>query len=102
MMNKVFAFLLLALVALQGTIAFTTGPSTNSRATIATTQRFPIVDMPSYSTSSTSLNLKVKIDPNKKTDNSKGNVKAAAYGGSIAIAALLPIGFLLWSVLSKP
>jgi hypothetical protein len=100
MMNKVFAFLLLALAAIQGTTAFTTGP--NSRAKIAT-QQSPVVDMPSYSTqTSTSLNLKVKVDPNAKTKNAAGNAKAAAYGGSIAIAALLPIGFLLWSMLSKP
>jgi len=98
MMNKIFAFLLVALVAIQGATAFTTG--SNNRAKIAT-QQSPVVDMPSYTQTSTSLNLKIKVDPNAKTNNDKGNAKAAAYGGSIAIAALLPIAFLVWSVVNK-
>lgn len=97
-MNKFLAFLVIALVAVQGATAFTTGP--NSRAQVSTAQR-TVQEMPSYSMSSTSLNLKVKVDPNAKTDNSKGNAKAAAYGGSIAIAALLPIAFLIWSAINK-
>lgn len=102
MMNKFLSFLLLALVAIQGSTAFTTGSNTNNRAKIATPNQ-PVADMPSYTQqqSSTSLNLKVKVDPNAKTDNSKGNAKAAAYGGSIAIAALLPIAFLVWSTFNK-
>jgi len=109
-MYKFLSFLLVALVAVQGATAFTTGPNTSSRAaTIAQrTRTTPVVEMPSYnsastqtSSTSTSLNLKVKIDPNAKTDNSKGNAKAAAYGGSIAIAALLPIAFLVWSFVTK-
>lgn len=97
MMNKFFALLLVAMVA--STTAFTTGPST--RAKILSTTN--VADMPSYGaqTSTTSLNLKVKVDPNAKTKNSAGNAKAAAYGGSIAIAALLPIAFLVWSAISK-
>ena len=111
MTSKVFAFLLLAMVAtITTTTAFTTGPNTNRRAKIVGRHVPTVADMPSYygsasssssSSSSTSLNLKVKVDPNAKTDNSKGNAKAAAYGGSIAIAALLPIAFLVWSALSK-
>jgi hypothetical protein len=100
-MNKFFAFLLLALVAVQGTTAFTTGP--NARAKIAATQQQPVADMPSYTAqTSTSLNLKVKVDPNAKNNNAGGNAKMAAYGGSVAIAALLPIAFLVWSFVSKP
>mmetsp|Transcript_13629 Transcript_13629/g.30430 ORF Transcript_13629/g.30430 Transcript_13629/m.30430 type:complete len:174 (-) Transcript_13629:404-925(-) len=99
MMKSVLAFLLVAVVALEGTTAFTTGA--NSRAGIASQTR-PVTEMPSYSETSTSLNLKVKVDPNAKTNNAKGNAKAAAYGGSIAIAALLPIAFLVWSAISKP
>lgn len=99
MMKSVLAFLLVAVVALEGTTAFTTGA--NSHAGIARQTR-PVTEMPSYSETSTSLNLKVKVDPNAKTNNAKGNAKAAAYGGSIAIAALLPIAFLVWSAISKP
>ena len=102
-MNKFLsAILLVALVAVQGTTAFTTGPSTNSRSAITTQRRVPVTDnMPSYTASSTSLNLKIKVDPNAKTDNSKGNAKGAAYVGSIAIAAALPIIFLIWSATNK-
>ena len=100
-MNRFFsAILLVALLAVQGTTAFTT----SSRSSAITTRRvLPVVtDMPSYTAStSTSLNLKIKVDPNAKTDNSKGNAKGAAYVGSIAIAAALPIIFLIWSATSK-
>lgn len=96
MMNKFFALLLVAMVA--SSTAFTTGP--NTRAKILSTTN--VADMPSYTAqTSTSLNLKVKVDPNAKTKNAAGNAKAAAYGGSIAIAALLPIAFLVWSAFSK-
>ena len=96
MMNKFFALLLVAMVA--SSTAFTTG--TNTRAKILSTTN--VADMPSYTAqTSTSLNLKVKVDPNAKTNNAAGNAKAAAYGGSIAIAALLPIAFLVWSAFSK-
>ena len=91
------AILLVALVAVQGTTAFTT----SSRSAITTRRVLPVTDMPSYTASSTSLNLKIKVDPNAKTDNSKGNAKGAAYVGSIAIAAALPIIFLIWSATSK-
>lgn len=95
-MNKFFALLLVAMVA--SSTAFTTG--TNTRAKIPSTTN--VADMPSYTAqTSTSLNLKVKVDPNAKTNNAAGNAKAAAYGGSIAIAALLPIAFLVWSAFSK-
>lgn len=96
MMNKFFALLLVAMVA--SSTAFTTG--TNTRAKILSTTN--VADMPSYTAqTSTSLSLKVKVDPNAKTNNAAGNAKAAAYGGSIAIAALLPIAFLVWSAFSK-
>ena len=104
-MNKFLSAILLVALAVQGTTAFTTGPSTNSRSAITTQRRVPVTEMPtasaSHTTSSTSLNLKIKVDPNAKTDNSKGNAKGAAYVGSIAIAAALPIIFLIWSATSK-
>ncbi|OEU07128.1 hypothetical protein FRACYDRAFT_251907 [Fragilariopsis cylindrus CCMP1102] len=84
---------------LTSTTAFTT----SSRSARITTRRvLPVItDMPSYTSTSTSLNLKIKVDPNAKTDNSKGNAKGAAYVGSIAIAAALPIIFLIWSATNK-
>jgi hypothetical protein len=106
-MNKFLsAILLIALCAVQqGTTAFTTTGS--SRSAITTQRRAPVVvvtEMPTYAytqTTSTSLNLKIKVDPNAKTNNSKGAAKGAAYVGSIAIAAALPIIFLIWSATSK-
>ena len=99
-MNRFFSAILLVALAVQGTTAFTT--STGSRSSAITTRRvLPVTDMPSYTSTSTSLNLKIKVDPNAKTDNSKGNAKGAAYVGSIAIAAALPIIFLIWSATSK-
>jgi len=102
-MNKFLYFFVLAVIATSAT-AFTTGPVNGNRAKLS--KPISPADMPSYdgasSTTSTSLNLKVKVDPNAKTKNAAGNAKAAAYGGSIAIAALLPIAFLVWSAISKP
>lgn len=98
-MNKFISLFLLVVVALEGANAFTT--NSNSRAHMLT-QQPNVADMPSHQpSSSTMLNLKVKVDPDAKTKNSAGNAKAAAYGGSIAVAALLPIAFLVWSALSK-
>mmetsp|Transcript_11393 Transcript_11393/g.26789 ORF Transcript_11393/g.26789 Transcript_11393/m.26789 type:complete len:110 (-) Transcript_11393:689-1018(-) len=107
-MNKFVAFLFIALAVVQGTVAFTTtttsGPNTKA-TTLSQQLSTPVAEMPSYyhaqSSSTTALNLKVKVDPNAKTNNSAGNAKAAAYGGSIAVAALLPIIFLVWSALNK-
>ena len=97
-MNKFLSAILLVALAVQGTTAFTT----SSRSSAITTRRvLPVTEMPSYTSTSTSLNLKIKVDPNAKTDNSKGNAKGAAYVGSIAIAAALPIIFLIWSATSK-
>eukprot|EP00531_Pseudo-nitzschia_arenysensis_P003355 CAMPEP_0116132588 /NCGR_PEP_ID=MMETSP0329-20121206/9632_1 /TAXON_ID=697910 /ORGANISM="Pseudo-nitzschia arenysensis, Strain B593" /LENGTH=98 /DNA_ID=CAMNT_0003627121 /DNA_START=86 /DNA_END=382 /DNA_ORIENTATION=+ len=96
-MNKFLASLIVAIVALHSTAtAFTTHSQTTK-----VVQQPLVAELPSYSMTSTSLNLKVKVDPNAKTKNASGNAKAAAYGGSIAVAALLPIAFLVWSALSK-
>jgi hypothetical protein len=60
---------------------------------------------PPSSSSITALNLKVKIDPEaskkKGNKNVAGNAKMAAYGGSVVIALMLPIAFLVWSAVSK-
>jgi hypothetical protein len=53
---------------------------------------------PSFATTSTQLHL--KVDPNSiknKNKNSMGVAKGAAYGGSIAVAVLLPVVFLAWA-----
>ena len=53
-------------------------------------------------TTATALYLKVKIDPNAKGNkNVAGNARMAAYGGSVVIALMLPIAFLVWSAVSK-
>jgi hypothetical protein len=99
-MNKFLSAILLVALAVQGTTAFTT----RSRSAITTRRVVPVTEMPTasqHTSTSTSLNLKIKVDPNAKTDNSKGNAKGAAYVGSIAIAAALPIIFLIWSATSK-
>mmetsp|Transcript_18304 Transcript_18304/g.51007 ORF Transcript_18304/g.51007 Transcript_18304/m.51007 type:complete len:108 (-) Transcript_18304:184-507(-) len=105
-MNKFVAFLFIALAVVQGTVAFTTTSGPNTKATTLSQQlSTPVAEMPSYyhaqPSSTTALNLKVKVDPDAKTNNAAGNAKAAAYGGSIAVAALLPIIFLVWSALNK-
>jgi hypothetical protein len=48
--------------------------------------------------SSTQLSLKIKLDPeaSKKKVN-PGAFKGAAYGGSIVVAVLLPLAFLVWA-----
>ena len=102
-MNKFLAALLLvATIAVSTTSAFTSqgAPSLTRRQNAAPLG--PAFEVPTP-TSSTALNLKVKIDPNakKETKNVKGNQKMAAYGGSVAIAVLLPVAFLVWSAVSK-
>ena len=102
-MNKFLASLLLVAIATQGASAFTSKTSLSTRQITRTSKPLngPSFEVPSSAASSTALNLKVKVDPNKKTDNSKGNAKMAAYGGSVAIAVALPIAFLIWSAVSK-
>jgi hypothetical protein len=68
--------------------------------TTAPTAPFTTSAFESTTTTTTALNLKVKIDPEKaKNKNVAGNAKMAAYSGSIVIAILLPVIFLVWSAL---
>mmetsp|Transcript_28254 Transcript_28254/g.51082 ORF Transcript_28254/g.51082 Transcript_28254/m.51082 type:complete len:102 (+) Transcript_28254:137-442(+) len=101
-MNKFLAALLLvATIAVSTTSAFTSqgAPSLTRRQNAAPLG--PAFEVPTP-TSSTALNLKIKVDPNaKETKNVKGNQKMAAYGGSVVIAVLLPVAFLVWSAVSK-
>eukprot|EP00567_Pseudictyota_dubia_P008139 CAMPEP_0197464704 /NCGR_PEP_ID=MMETSP1175-20131217/64159_1 /TAXON_ID=1003142 /ORGANISM="Triceratium dubium, Strain CCMP147" /LENGTH=131 /DNA_ID=CAMNT_0043000689 /DNA_START=136 /DNA_END=531 /DNA_ORIENTATION=- len=47
--------------------------------------------------------LQLKLDPKEleknAAANTKGNMKGVAYGGSIAIGALLPLAFLVWAAI---
>ena len=101
-MNKFLGAILLLAVAVN-TEAFTAHRS-QSLATRTHRSSTPITgpsfEIPSTVTS-TALNL--KVDPNsiKGNKNEKGNAKMAAYGGSVAIAVLLPVAFLIWSAVSK-
>jgi hypothetical protein len=97
-MYKFIATLLL----LTSANAFT-APSTRSALTRAvqvpttTSQSFE-----SYTSSSTALGLKVKVDPDAKgNNNAAGNAKMAAYGGSVLIAIALPFVFLIWSAVNN-
>ena len=101
-MNKFLAILLLAVAV--NTEAFT---AHRSQPLVTRTHRSstPIITGPSFEIPSTvtSTALNLKVDPNsiKGNKNEKGNAKMAAYGGSVAIAVLLPVAFLIWSAVGK-
>ena len=108
-MNRFYlALLVTALFAVNNVAAFTslktpmalTNSQTRAVTPIITSNNSPVETSISAESSSTALHLKVKIDPKAAAGkNTKGQAKAAAYGGSIAIAAALPIIFLVWSAL---
>ena len=91
-MNKFLAFLAAALFTLNGVAAFT-----NVKAPVGFSQQVSTPTSPFTAETSTSLNLKVKVDPEAKKRVNAGAAKGAAYGGSIAIAVLLPVVFLVWA-----
>jgi hypothetical protein len=92
-MNKIISFLVAALFALNGVAAFT-----NVKAPVSVYQTVAVPSSPFMAETSTSLNLKIKIDPeDSKTRVNPGAYKGAAYVGSIAVAVLLPVVFLIWS-----
>ncbi|KAL7481318.1 hypothetical protein ACHAW6_007000 [Cyclotella cf. meneghiniana] len=99
-MNKFVASLVLIIMAPNHAAAFTT----TSMASVRKQHAFKTV--PPFSsakglTSSTALQLKVKVDPEAKGNkNVTGNAKMAAYGGSIVVAVLLPVAFLIWAAVS--
>ena len=95
-MNK---FLLVIVALAANAAAFTTSPRTalSTRAHITT----PFTTAASAASTSTALALKIKVDPDAKGNNNvAGNAKMAAYGGSVIIAVLLPVFFLIWSAVS--
>ncbi|KAL7428171.1 hypothetical protein ACHAXH_001736 [Discostella pseudostelligera] len=111
MMNSIASFLVLVVAAATLATTSTAFTTTQSRAVLrqsdAASRPSNIAGptfqvLPSSTSTSTALQLKVKVDPEaKKTKNAAGNAKMAAYGGSVVIALLLPIAFLVWSAVSK-
>jgi len=92
-MNSFLASLLLiALIFTSGSHAFVprAATSVSSIHTVAS----PVTTSPV----TTALHLRVKVDPNEKPDKlNPATFKNAAYLGSIAIAVLLPVFFLIAS-----
>ena len=106
---SIVALLLLVVCSLQQAAAFTSSSSSTVVVvrTTATplapqyrpTRVHPAFTATAFSSTTTALQLKVKVDPDKAGNkNEKGNNAMAAYGGSIAIAALLPVAFIIWSL----
>ena len=98
-MNKFIATLfIVAAIAVNSASAFTT-----QSHSVTTSRRTANFDLPSATLTSSSTALNLKVDPKsiEGGKNNAGNAKMAAYGGSVAIAALLPIAFLIWSAISK-
>ena len=91
-MYRLFAAVLIVLVV-SNAAAFTTGSTTLGATRVGpSTSGMPVA----FSTTSTSLNLKVKIDPNAKEERVNPAVfKNALYLGSIAFAVLLPVALLI-------
>ena len=120
-MKSIVAFLLLVVALTSSTsFAFTlpnhhavtaaADPQSSLLFTVTTVPRTPLLS-PGVTTSSTKTTrsttaLRLKVDPealkkNAKNKNVSGTSKMAAYGGSVVIALLLPVAFLVWSAVSK-
>ena len=98
-MSRFFALLVAALFAVNNVAAFT---SLKTPTATLVTKSIPTFSSSPFAAedSSTALHLKVKVDPNAAAKgNALGKSKAAAYGGSVAIAVLLPVVFLVWAAL---
>ena len=96
MYTYLFRIVFAIFVSLSAVSAFQLTPA----KALATRHRIPPITSPidktRTSSSNTSLNLKVKVDPNKKEDRLNPAVfRNAAYIGSIAVAVLLPVVFLV-------
>eukprot|EP00544_Gedaniella_sp_CCMP2646_P014269 CAMPEP_0202487126 /NCGR_PEP_ID=MMETSP1361-20130828/5545_1 /ASSEMBLY_ACC=CAM_ASM_000849 /TAXON_ID=210615 /ORGANISM="Staurosira complex sp., Strain CCMP2646" /LENGTH=106 /DNA_ID=CAMNT_0049116445 /DNA_START=36 /DNA_END=356 /DNA_ORIENTATION=+ len=96
--------LIIALVAVSGASAFTVVGNNNNKSMISTrTVPSAFSTQTQTATSSTALSLKLNVkelEKNASNKNTSANVKGAAYGGSIVIAILLPVAFLVWSATS--
>jgi hypothetical protein len=96
-MNKLIATLLL----LTSVNAFTV-PSSRSSLNRVQIPNTNADNLNSFPATSTSLQLKIKVDPDAKGNkNVDGNVRMAAYGGSVLVALALPFIFLIWSAVNK-
>jgi hypothetical protein len=89
-MNRVITLLLAILFAVNTVAAFTIQPVALARAQ-------PVAPCTPFS--STSLHLKIKVDPEAEKSNrvNPAVFKNAAYGGSIALAVILPLAFIIWA-----
>ena len=120
-MKSIVAFLLLVVALTSSTsFAFTlphhhavtaAAEPQSSLFTVTTVPRTSLLSSgvttssPSTTTTSSTA-LRLKVDPealkkNAKNKNVSGTGKMAAYGGSVVIALLLPVAFLVWSAVSK-
>ena len=92
-MNKLIAFLVAAIVAVNCVTAFT-----NAKTPLSVIRYASVPTSPFTVETTTSLNLKIKVDPEEQKNRvNPGAYKGAAYAGSIAIAVLLPVIFLVWA-----
>jgi hypothetical protein len=100
--------LIIALVTVSGASAFTVGNNNNNnnKSMISSTRTIipsAFITQTQTATSSTALSLKLNVkelEKNASNKNTSANVKGATYGGSIVIAILLPVAFLVWSATS--
>ena len=100
-MPRFLAVIALAAVMATMTDAFVVGGRRSAAGAVKTFS--PFDNETPFSTTTTSTQLQLKIDPNtiKKGNNknASGMAKGAAYGGSVAVAVLLPVAFLAWAAL---
>lgn len=76
-MNKLITAVLLIAAIMESATAFSTGASSLATRSVSSSPLGPSLEF--KTTSSTALNLKVKVDPNAKGNkNDKGNAKMAA------------------------
>lgn len=99
-MNTILrAFLLVAVALLSSSSAFTVKTHGHIHSVSASTSIKTPPTFTCHQQSLTSLQMvRVKIDPNAPKDDGRLNpavFKNAAYLGSVVIALLLPLGFLL-------
>lgn len=98
-MYRFLVSFLLVLVAASNVSAF------QGVQTVAAVRSQAVNSIPSTpftaSTSSTALNLKIKVDESAQDSNriNPGAFRGAAYGGSILVAVALPLVFLVWAAL---
>ena len=83
------------LLVVSHSAAFSIGP--NKAISIGMPRLARSAEMPTTPLTSTSLNLRVKVDPNEKKEErlNPAVFKNALYLGSVAFAVLLPVIFLV-------